>query len=295
MTVRTDPATVPSVLIAVCAVLGLLVGSFLNVVIARVPAGESVVRPPSRCPRCGAPIAPRDNVPVVSWLLLRGRARCCGVRISARYPAVELATAAVFAVVAAWATGAWTPGLLGEDPAVARADALLPQAWSAPWPLPAFLYLAAVSIALAVIDVEHHRLPFWIVVPSWWVGAVLLTGAALLLHHPEAALRMLLGGLALWGFYRLLHAIQPNGMGYGDVRLGGLIGLYLAWIDWGALVAGAVLGVLVAGIGAGAVLVARRRGLKAEIPYGPYMLAGAWLGILWGQPIASAYLRASGA
>ena len=126
-------------------------------------------------------------------------------------------------------------------------------------------------------------------------GSRLLGGAALLLHHPEAALRMLLGGLALWGFYRLLHAIQPNGTGYGDVRLGGLIGLYLAWINWGALVTGAVLGVLVAGIGAAAVLVARRRGLKAEIPYGPYMLAGAWLGILWGQPLASAYLRASGA
>ena len=158
-----------SVLIAACAVLGLLVGSFLNVVIARVPAGESIVRPGSHC-RCGAPIAPRDNIPVVSWLLLRGRARCCGARITARYPAVELATAAAFAVVAAWATGAWAPGLLGEDPTTAAADALIPQAWSAPWPLPAFLYFAAVSIALAVIDVQHHRLPFWIVVPSWWVG-----------------------------------------------------------------------------------------------------------------------------
>ena len=101
--------------IAVCAVVGLAVGSFLNVVIARVPEGRSVIRPGSRCPRCGAPIAPRDNVPVVSWLLLHGRARCCGGRIPVRYPLVELGTGAAFAVVAAWATTAWTPSLLGED------------------------------------------------------------------------------------------------------------------------------------------------------------------------------------
>src|SRR3954471_4288776 len=103
--------TVPQVLVAdsvvigLAAVLGLLVGSFLNVVIARVPAGESIVRPGSRCPRCGAPIASRDNVPVVSWLLLRGRARCCGAPIGRRYPLVELVTAASFALVAAWSTG----------------------------------------------------------------------------------------------------------------------------------------------------------------------------------------------
>ena len=101
-----DAVTVPDVLVAACAVVGLLVGSFLNVVVARVPAGESVVRPGSRCPRCGAPIAARDNVPVVSWLLLRGRARCCGYPISWRYPLVELLTAASFALVAAWATTA---------------------------------------------------------------------------------------------------------------------------------------------------------------------------------------------
>src|ERR1043165_9434183 len=127
-----------SALVGLCAVLGLLVGSFLNVVIARVPAGESVISPRSRCPRCGAPIAARDNVPVLSWLLLRGRARCCGARISWRYPAVELGTAAAFAVVAAWATTTWTPSLFGEDAAVAAADSLVPQAWQdSLWPLPA--------------------------------------------------------------------------------------------------------------------------------------------------------------
>jgi leader peptidase (prepilin peptidase)/N-methyltransferase len=282
------------VVVAVSAVLGLLVGSFLNVIIARVPAGESVVRPGSRCPRCGAPIAARDNVPVLSWLLLRGRARCCGAPISWRYPAVELGTAAAFAVVAAWATTTWTPSLLGEDAAVAAADSLAPQAWQGSlWPLPAFLYLAAVSIALAVIDLDTFRLPFWIVVPSWWVAGLLLGGAALLLGHPGAIVRMLLGGLAYWALYRLLHLVYPAGMGYGDVRLAGLLGLYLAWIDWGALVVGAFAGVLVGGVGGVAVLVARRSGLKTQIPYGPYLLLGAWIGVFWGQQLMSAYLRRS--
>ena len=287
-----DAVTVPQVLVAACAVVGLLVGSFLNVVIARVPAGESVVTPGSRCPRCGAPIAARDNVPVLSWLLLRGRARCCGARISWRYPAVELLTAAAFALVAAWATTAWTPSLLGEDPAVAAADSLGPLAWQGSlWPLPAFLYLAAVSIALAAIDLDTFRLPFWIVVPSWWVAGVLLGGAALLLGHPGAILRMLLGGLAYWGLYRLLHLIYPGGMGYGDVRLAGLLGMYLAWLDWGALVVGGFAAVLAGGVGGVAVLVAQRTGLKTQIPYGPYLLAGAWIGIFWGQALMSAYLR----
>jgi leader peptidase (prepilin peptidase) / N-methyltransferase len=280
------------VLIGTCAVVGLLVGSFLNVVIARVPAGESVVRPPSRCPRCGAPIAARDNVPFVSWLLLRRRARCCDARISWRYPAVELLTAAAFAVVAAWATTAWTPSLLGEEPVAAAADSLGPLAWQGSlWPLPAFLYLAAVSIALGAIDLDTYRLPFWIVVPSWWVAGVLLGGAALLLGHPGAVVRMLLGGLGLWALYRLLHLVYPAGMGYGDVRLAGLIGMYLAWVDWGALVVGAFAGVLVGGLGGIAVLIAQRSGLKTQIPYGPYMLVGTWVGLFWGQAVISAYLR----
>ncbi|MGN6088629.1 MAG: prepilin peptidase, partial [Actinomycetales bacterium] len=212
----------PSVLVAVCALLGLLVGSFLNVVIARVPAGESVVRPRSRCPRCGVPIAARDNVPVVSWLLLRGRARCCGVPISPRYPLVELVTAASFAAVAAWCTGAFGAGAGSAD--LPADGPLVPAAWGGSlWPLPAFLFLAAASVALVAIDLEHLRLPFWLVVPSWWVGGLLLGGAALLMGHGEAAVRMLLGGLAYWGLYRVIHAVSGNRMGYGDVRLAGLL------------------------------------------------------------------------
>ena len=278
----------PSVLVTVCAVLGLLVGSFLNVVIARVPAGESVVRPRSRCPRCGASIAARDNVPVVSWLLLRGRARCCGVPISVRYPLVEVVTAGAFAVVAAWATGTFGAA---AAPDAATSGPLVPAAWGGSlWPLPAFVYLAAVSVALVAIDLEHLRLPFWLVVPSWWVGAVLLGGAALLVGRGDAAVRMVLGGLAYWGLYRLLYAVSRGRLGYGDVRLAGLLGGYLAWVSWGSLVLGAYLGTFVAGVAFVGLLVARRAGFKTELPYGPPMIIGAWLGLFWGQQLADAYV-----
>jgi leader peptidase (prepilin peptidase) / N-methyltransferase len=281
---------VPSVLVTVCAVLGLLVGSFLNVVIARVPAGESVVRPGSRCPRCGTPIAARDNVPVVSWLLLRGRARCCEVPISIRYPLVELVTAAAFAVVAAWCTGVFGAGAVSSATPVASGP-LVPAGWGGSlWPLPAFAYLAAVSVALVAIDLEHLRLPFWLVVPSWWIGGALLGGAALLLGRPDAAVRTVLGGLAYWGLYRLMYALSRGRLGYGDVRLAGLLGGYLAWVSWGTLALGAYLGTFVGGIAFVALLLARRAGFKTELAYGPPMIVGAWLGLFWGQQLADAYV-----
>jgi leader peptidase (prepilin peptidase)/N-methyltransferase len=224
----------------------------------------------------------------VSWLLLRGRARCCGAPISRRYPLVELVTAASFALVAAWSTGAFAAG---GDTGASASEALTPAAWDGSlWPLPAFLFLAAVSVALVAIDLEHLRLPFWVVVPSWWIGAGLLVGAALLMGHGEAAVRMVLGGLAYWGLYRLIYALSRGRLGYGDVRLAGLLGGYLAWVSWGALVLGAYLGTLVGGVAFVALLLARRAGFKTELPYGPPMIVGAWLGLFWGQQLAAAYV-----
>ncbi|HET9657927.1 MAG TPA: prepilin peptidase [Kineosporiaceae bacterium] len=256
------------VLLPVAAVFGLVIGSFLNVVIARVPAGESVVRPGSRCPRCGTPIAARDNLPVLSWLLLRGRGRCCGAPISIRYPIVELLTGLAFTGVAAWAGFGWR--------------------------LPAFAYLAALSLALAVIDIDTFRLPFWLVAPSYPVAAVLLGAASLAEHDRQSPIRALIGGAALWTFYRLMHLVYPKGMGYGDVRLSGVLGMYLAWLGWDRLVVGAFLGFLVGGLGSAVMLALRRTSLKSQIPYGPYMLAGAWLGVFLGHPVASWYLRTAG-
>jgi leader peptidase (prepilin peptidase)/N-methyltransferase len=255
-------------LAVVCACVGLLVGSFLNVVIARVPDGESVVRPGSRCPACRTPIAPRDNVPLVSWLLLRGRARCCGVRIPRRYPLVEVGTAVAFGLLA-----------LRTGPS---------------WLLPALLYLAALSIALAVIDVDTYRLPFGLVAPAYPVAAALLGGAALVSRDGTAAWRMVAGAGVLWGLYRLLHAVYPAGMGYGDVRLSGVLGLYLGWAGWPEVFVGLAAGFFVGGLAGLLFIALGRRKLGSSIPYGPYLLTGAWIGLLAGAPVADWYLRSAG-
>ena len=152
---------------ALAGVLGAVVGSFLNVVIHRVPAGLSVVRPPSACPACSSPVRAYDNVPVLSWLVLRAKCRDCGAPISARYPLVELGTAAAFVVVAA---------ILG--PQLVLGTAVLPLIAELVVLL-ALLYLAAVSIALAAIDLDVHRLPNSIVLPAYLVGGVALTVAAI--------------------------------------------------------------------------------------------------------------------
>ena len=249
--------------VAFAALLGLVIGSFLNVVIWRVPRGESVVSPPSHCPRCETPIQPRDNVPVLSWLLLRGRCRHCGEPISVRYPLVEAFTGILFAVLAAW---------FGP---VAQ--------------LPAFLYLAAVGIALALIDFDLRRLPDALTLPSYPVGIALLGAASLAHHHAWPFLRGLIGMAVLFGFYFTVAFIAPRGMGFGDVKLSGVLGLYLAWLGWGELAVGAFSAFLVGGlVGIGLIFFAGG-GRKTKVPFGPFMLIGALIGIFAGGPIASAY------
>lgn len=253
-----------TLLTVVCAVLGLLVGSFLNVVVWRVPRGESVVRPPSHCPGCDTPIRPRDNVPVVSWLLLRGRCRDCSAPISPRYPLVELGTAVAFAVMAL---------AIGFEPE-----------------LPAFLYLAAIGVALCLIDIDVKRLPNAIVLPSYVVAAALLGVAAAVDDAWDDLLRAGLGMVALYGFYFLLALIYPRGMGFGDVKLAGVLGLYLGWLGWAEVIAGAFLGFLFGGVVGGALMLGRRAGRKSMIPFGPFMLAGALVAIIWGGALADLYL-----
>lgn len=257
-----------AILVGLCAALGLAVGSFLNVVIWRVPRSESVVSPPSACPSCGTPIAPRDNVPVLSWLLLSGRCRTCHGQISPRYPLVELGTGVLFALVA------WEFGL--------------------GWDLPAFLYFAAISVALALIDIEVHRLPNSIVLPSYVVAAVLLGAAALLDGDPAALVRVAIGGACLYVFYFILALIYPGGMGFGDVKLAGVLGMYLTYLGWAQLLVGLFLGFFVGGVSGLVLVILRRAGRKSKIPYGPYMLVGAWLAVFGGDVIADTYLRFAG-
>lgn len=258
------------VLVAVAGAVGLVVGSFLNVVVHRVPLGLSVVRPGSRCPTCERPIAPRDNVPVLSWLLLRGRCRECGATIPVRYPLVEAATALAFAGVVWW------------------------RGWG--WDLLPLLYLAAISIALALIDVDVQRLPDVIVLPSYAVLLVLLLPDAVATLQWWPLVRALIGMVALFVFYDLLALIYPRrgGMGGGDIKLAGVLGLVLAWQGWAQLAVGAFAGFLVGGLSALALMAAGRARIGSKIPFGPYMLAGAWLGLVAGEAVAGWYLRTAG-
>ncbi|MFC5502767.1 prepilin peptidase [Lysinimonas soli] len=271
-----------SLLIAFVGITGLAIGSFLNVVVYRVPAGMSVVRPRSACPNCGHEITARDNVPVLSWLLLGGKCRSCAERISKRYPLVELAGAAAFVLVAIWAA----PTLSTATDVTTAIAAVLR--------LVAFLYLAAISVALAIIDIETHRLPNVIVLPGYGVGIVLLGVAALLQGDIAGLIRMAAGAAILFAFYLLLAIISPRGMGMGDVKLAGVLGLFLGSLGWGQLAVGAGAAFVLGGLFGVVLMVMKRAGRKSGIPFGPWMLLGAWIGVFAGQAIAGGYLALVG-
>lgn len=255
------------VLVILTACLGLAVGSFLNVVVWRVPRGESVVRPPSGCPACGHAIRWRDNVPVVSWFLLRGRCRDCGASISRRYPVIEAATGLAFALTALWTGLSWT--------------------------LPALLYLVGIGIALAAIDLDTRRLPDAIVLPSYPVGLVLL---ALASANPGGAsdwgalVRATIGAAVLFSVYFLIVLAYPRGMGFGDVKLAGLLGLYLGWWGWAELAVGWFAAFLLGGLFALVLLLLGRAGRGTAVPFGPWMLLGAVVGLVWGEAVGDWYV-----
>ena len=247
--------------------LGAAIGSFLNVVIWRVPRGESVVSPPSACPQCGNAIRARDNIPVLGWLVLRGKCRDCGQPISARYPLVELGTAVLFVIMA----------LKFElDPV-----------------LPAYLYLAAVSVALALIDIDVKRLPDVLTLPSYPVAGVLLAVAAVVGDDVDDLLRAALGALAVFAVYFGLWFVYPAGMGFGDVKLSGVLGAYLGWLSWSAVAVGAFTAFLYGGLFGIGVMLFSGGGRKTKVPFGPFMLLGALTGILAGGAIVDAYLDAT--
>lgn len=246
-----------------CGLFGLLIGSFLNVVVWRVPRGESVVSPPSACPSCEQPISHRDNVPVLGWVLLRGRCRHCSEPISRRYPAVEMATAVLFAAMAI---------RFGFSPE-----------------LPAYLYLAAVGLALALIDLDIKRLPDALTLPSYAVAGILLAIASA--HAPTSLLRAALGGAAMFAVYFGLCFAYPAGMGFGDVKLSGVLGIYTAWLGWDVWAAGLMLGFFLGGFFGIGLLLAQRGGRKTAIPFGPFMIAGAFVAIFAGHQIVSGYLH----
>jgi leader peptidase (prepilin peptidase)/N-methyltransferase len=269
-------------LAAIAGVFGLAIGSFLNVVIYRVPIGKSIAYPASACPNCGSGIHAYDNVPVVSWFALGGKCRNCREPISARYPLVELGTGLLFFVVAL--------------PLAARLAAVEPtvNAIASALTLVAYLYLAAVSVALAFIDIEHHKLPNVIVLPSYVVGIVLLGSAALLSGDVGQLIRAGIGMAAMGVGYLLLAIVKPGAMGLGDVKLAGVLGLFLGFTGWGALTVGSLSAFFLGGI-YGLVLIALRKSTrKSGIPFGPWMALGAWIGILFGNLIWIDYLSIFG-
>lgn len=262
--------------------LGTVIGSFLNVVIYRVPLGRSIISPPSACGSCEHVVRGYDNIPLISWLMLRGKCRDCGSAISARYPLVELTGAVFFVVVAV----RFVPELVQATTTTTIVSGVLA--------LLAYLYLAAISIALALIDLDTHRLPNVIVLPAYGVGALLLGSASVIEGDLASLGRGAIGAGVVGGIYLLLAVMRPGGLGFGDVKLSGVLGLFLGWLGWDALAVGTLAGFILGGLFGVVLMVVGRARAKSGIPFGPWMLAGAWLGILGGNAIASAYLSLFG-
>jgi len=263
-------------LMVFAGLFGLALGSFANVVAYRVPAGISLLRN-SRCPSCDAPVEAWQNIPVLSWLLLRGRCAKCGATISARYPIIEALNGVAFAGLA-W----FVPQILG----LAGVAAVL--VWLA------LCWFAVVSSVLVLIDVDTYTLPDVIVLPSYGVGLALLGVAGVLGADWAALLRAVVGMAVMYAVYWLIRLIRPDGMGGGDVKLAGVAGLYLGWLGWGPLAVGWLAAFLLGG-GFGLALIASGRAKRGtEIPFGPWLLAGAWVGILLGNWIWHLYTAISG-
>jgi leader peptidase (prepilin peptidase)/N-methyltransferase len=242
---------------ALAAAFGAIFGSFLNVVAYRLPRGESLATPASRCPGCSAPIKPYDNVPVLSWLLLRGRCRHCGTRISRRYPLVELATAVLLGLV-----------VVAKGP---DADALLG------------IVLVLLLVPISLIDLDHRIIPNKLTGLGGIAALVILA-----LTDPGALPQHLIAGLAAGGFLLLAAIAYPSGMGMGDVKLAGMLGLFL-----GRAVGPAMLVALLAGSLAGAVVMARKgvaEGRKTGLPFGPFLAFGGLVGLYFGDAIVDWYL-----
>ena len=249
--------------VALSTLGGLIIGSFLNVVIYRVPAGMSVVSPPSSCPACGTAVRSFDNVPVVSWMVLGGRCRSCRTRISVRYPIVELSTAAAFGLIAARIGISWT---------------LLPE-----------LAFAAGLISLAAIDLDHFLLPRKVVYVTGVMVALGILAAAGLQDRWGHFGVAVICGTASFGVFFTINAVRPAWMGFGDVRLAGLIGLALGWLGPWYLVVGFMAANLAGAVVGVAMMLLGRASRRTPLPYGLFLAGGSVLAILIGGQVIHWY------
>lgn len=244
-------------------VFGLIIGSFLNVVIYRVPAGKSIVSPGSACPECNTPVVPRDNIPVVSWLVLRGRCRSCRAPISCRYPLVEALTAVLFCLVALRFGASWS--LLGE------------------------LVFVAGLIALAAVDAERYLLPRGIVYPTGILVTLSLIAAAGADGHWRRFAIAVACAAGSFAFFFAINFVKPAWLGFGDVRLAALIGLALGWLGPWYLVVGFMAANLCGAVLGMGLMVAGRATRRTALPYGVFLAVGSILAILVGSPITHWY------
>lgn len=279
----------PILLISASILLGLAVGSFLNVVIHRLPLmmerewksqcreildlsaiedqppTQNLLRPRSHCPHCGHKITAAENIPILSYLLLKGRCSGCGDKISPRYPLVELATA-LLSLVVAWRFGvSW------------QTAAALPLTWA--------------LIAASLIDFDHKLLPDNILLPALW-GGLLVNLFGVFTDTQSALIGAMAGYLSLWSIFQLFRLITgKEGMGYGDFKLFALFG---AWHGWEYLIQILLLSSLVGALVGITLIVLRGRDRNIPIPFGPYLATAGWISLLWGDPINQAYLQWAG-
>ena len=281
--------TSPVFFIGTVTVLGLLVGSFLNVVIYRLPliverewqdecsringeatAGQAepplgLIRPGSRCPHCGHRIGVLENIPVLSYLWLKGRCSECRTPISPRYPLIELITALLSAIVA-WHFG------FGLQAACA-------------------LLLTWALIPLSMIDYDHQILPDAITLPFLWLGLTLSLYPVFADSH-ASIIGAMAGYLSLWAVYQLFRILTgKEGMGYGDFKLLAMLG---AWMGWQALAVIVLLSTVVGAFFGILLMVLKGRDHQQPIPFGPYLAAAGWIALLWGEDITGSYLRWAG-
>jgi leader peptidase (prepilin peptidase)/N-methyltransferase len=247
-----------SLLIVVVVTAGLLIGSFLTVVVDRVPEGGSVVAPPSRCGSCGLRLGPLDLVPVISWVALRGKCRRCRAPIGIEPIGIELATATLFVLMA----------IRFDDTRAA---------------IPAYCILMAVLVAQTWIDLRTQRLPREITYTGMILGAVALSIAAIVIDEPEriamAALGAAIALAAMWAIY----ALSKGGMGDGDVRLAPLLGMYLGWLNPGIVLPGLFFGFIAGAVVGVAMMATDRAGRRTPVPFGPFLALGTVVAIFFGQ------------
>jgi len=290
MTLLTLLQAYPIATVVIVVVLGLLVGSFLNVVIYRLPVmmerewksecklildpnssgnepaeAFNLAYPNSHCPNCDSPIKAWQNIPVISYLLLKGQCANCKMSISVRYPIIEAVTGLMSAVIA-WQLGASLEML-------------------------AALFFTWSLITLTMIDADHKLLPDQITLPLLWAG-LLLNSFAVFVPLYDAVWGAIGGYLSLWSVYWLFKIITgKEGMGYGDFKLLAALG---AWMGWQSLLVIILLSSLVGAIVGSIILIANKQGRNTAIPFGPYLAAAGWIAFLWGDLIIDAYLRFSG-